>query len=115
MSGTFASFEASGSFTDRGTEGIAAWWNMPSASGKESHLTVLPLRPPGPPRLHQEVEVGDAPLNERHPGMAEEVLNVHPPPGGEVVDDNDVVILRQGIREVGADEAGAAGDDVTHE
>jgi hypothetical protein len=33
---TFASFEASGSFTDRGTEGMAAWWKMPSAPGKVS-------------------------------------------------------------------------------
>ncbi|MFA5614028.1 MAG: hypothetical protein WC993_06115 [Methanoculleus sp.] len=31
---TFASFEASGSFTDRGTEGMAA--KMPSAPGKVS-------------------------------------------------------------------------------
>ncbi len=31
---TFASFEARGSFTDRGTEGIAAW--IPSAPGKGS-------------------------------------------------------------------------------
>ncbi|KAF5048438.1 hypothetical protein DSECCO2_450070 [anaerobic digester metagenome] len=44
--------------------------------------------------LHQEVEVGDAPLDERHPGVIEEVLDVHPPPGGEVVDDDDVVVLR---------------------
>ena len=27
------------------TDGIAAWWGIPSAPGKESHLTVLPLRP----------------------------------------------------------------------
>ena len=65
---------------------------MPSAPGKESHLTVLPLRPPGPSRLHQEVGIGDAPLDERHPGVVEEVLDVLPPPGGEVVDDDDVVI-----------------------
>jgi|BioPla2DNA2_1021312.scaffolds.fasta_scaffold46073_3 hypothetical protein len=28
---TFTLFEASGSFTDRGTEGMAAWWKMPVA------------------------------------------------------------------------------------
>ena len=44
-------------------------------------------------RIHKEVEVRDAPLDERHPGMAEEVLDVFPPPGGEVVDDDDVVVL----------------------
>jgi hypothetical protein len=33
---TFASFEARGFFTDRGTEGMAAWWKMPSAPGKVS-------------------------------------------------------------------------------
>jgi len=43
--------------------------------------------------LHQEVEVGDAPLDEGHPGVVEEVLDVHPPAGGEVVDDDDVVVL----------------------
>ena len=55
---------------------------------------MLPLRPLGPPRLHQEVEVGDAALDERHPGVVEEVLDVHPAwHGGEVVDDDDVVVL----------------------
>ena len=44
--------------------------------------------------LHEQVEVGDAPLDEVHPGMIEEVLDVHPPAGGEVVDDHDVVVLR---------------------
>jgi hypothetical protein len=45
-------------------------------------------------RLHQEVEDGDAPLDERHPGMVEEVLDVHPAwRGREVVDDDDVVML----------------------
>ena len=44
--------------------------------------------------LHQEVEVGDAPLEERHPGVIQEVLEVHPPPGGKVIDDDDVVVLR---------------------
>ena len=58
---TFASFEASGSFTDRGTEGIAAEDAVRAGEG-----------------LHEEVEIGDAPLNERHPGVAEEVLDVHP-------------------------------------
>ena len=44
--------------------------------------------------LHQEVEIGDAPLDKRHPGVIQEVLDVFPPPGGEVVDDDDVVVLR---------------------
>ena len=73
---TFASFEARGSFTDRGTEGMAA---EDAVRARE--------------RIHEEVEVGDAPLDERHPGMVEEVLNVPPPAGGEVVDDDDVVVL----------------------
>jgi hypothetical protein len=80
----FASFEAIGSFTDRGTEGIAAWWKMPSAPGK------VPSAGEGP---HQEVEVGDAPLDEGHTGVVGEVRDVLPPPGGEVVDDDDVVVL----------------------
>ncbi len=33
---TFASNEARGFFTDRGTEGMAAWWKMPAAPGKTS-------------------------------------------------------------------------------
>jgi hypothetical protein len=41
---TFASFEARGSFTDRGTEGMAAEDAVRTGEG-----------------LHQEVEVGDAP------------------------------------------------------
>ena len=36
-------------------------------------------------------------------------------PGGEVVDDDDVVMLCQGVGKVRANEAGAAGDDVAHE
>ncbi|KUL00431.1 MAG: hypothetical protein XE11_2458 [Methanomicrobiales archaeon 53_19] len=72
---------------------IAAWWKMPSAPGKESHLTVLPFRPFGPSRIHEQVEVGDAPFDDRHPGVVQEVLDVHPPAGGEVVDDDDVVVL----------------------
>ncbi len=36
-------------------------------------------------------------------------------PGGEVVDDDDSVILCQGVCKVRADEAGPAGDDVAHE
>jgi len=36
-------------------------------------------------------------------------------PGGEVVDDDDVVVLCQGVGKVRADEAGPAGDDVAHE
>jgi hypothetical protein len=43
------------------------------------------------------------------------VLDVHPSPGGEVVDDDNVVVLCQGIYKVRADEAGPAGDDVAHE
>ena len=66
-------------------------------------------------RIHEQVKVRDAPLDERHPGMIEEVLDVFPPPGGEVVDDGDVVILCQGVGKVRADEAGTAGDDVAHE
>ena len=80
---TFASFEASGSFTDRGTEGMAAEDAVRAREG-----------------LHEEVEVGDAPLDERHPGVAEEVLDVFPPAGGEVVDDDDVVVLCQGVCKV---------------
>ena len=53
--------------------------------------------------------------DERHPGMIQEVLDVHPPPGGEVVDDGDVVMLCQGVCKVRADEAGPAGDDVAYE
>jgi hypothetical protein len=66
-------------------------------------------------RIHEQVEVGDAPLDEVHPGMIEEVLDVFPPPGGEVVDYDDVVVLCQRICKVRADEAGPAGDDVAHE
>jgi len=51
--------------------------------------------------LHQEVEIGDAPLDERRPGVVQEVLDVHPPPGGEVVDDEDVVVLCRMRRFVG--------------
>ena len=43
------------------------------------------------------------------------MLDVFPPAGGEVVDDDDVVVLCQGVRKVRADEAGTAGDDVAHE
>jgi hypothetical protein len=43
--------------------------------------------------FHQKVETGDAPLDERHPGVIQEVLDVFPPPGGEVVDDDGVVVL----------------------
>ncbi len=43
------------------------------------------------------------------------MLDGHPPAGGEVVDDDDVVILCQGVGKVRADEAGTAGDDVAHE
>ncbi len=47
--------------------------------------------------------------------MVEEVLDILPAPGGEVVDDDDVVVLCQCLCKVRADEAGAAGDDVAHE
>jgi len=57
---TFASFEASGSFTDRGTEGIAA-----EDAGRAGE------------HIHEQVEVGDARLDERHPGVIEGVLDVH--------------------------------------
>ena len=43
--------------------------------------------------LHEEVEVGDAPLDEVHARVIQEVLDVFPPAGGEVVDDDDVVVL----------------------
>ena len=43
--------------------------------------------------LREQVEVGDAPLDERHPGVVEEVLDLLPPPRGEVVDDDGVVVL----------------------
>jgi hypothetical protein len=52
--------------------------------------------------LHHEVKIGDAPLDERHPGVVQKVLDVFPPPGGEVVDDDDVVVLCQGVRKVRA-------------
>ena len=52
--------------------------------------------------LHEEVEVGDALLDERHPGVVEEGLNVFPTPGGEVVDDDDVVVLCEGVCKVRA-------------
>ena len=61
-------------------------------------------------RIHEEVEVGDAPLDERHAGVILEVLDVFPPAGGEVIDDDDVVVLCQGVRKVRTDEAGPAGD-----
>ena len=72
---TFASNEARGFFTGRGTGG--AGQNAVRAGEG----------------LHQEVKVGDAPLDKRHPGVVQEVLDVFPPPGGEVVDDDDVVVL----------------------
>jgi hypothetical protein len=72
---TFASFEARGSFTDRGTEGMAAWWKMPSAPGKvsirRSRSVMLP----------------------RQTSPGEEVLDLLPPAGHEDVDDDDVVVL----------------------
>ena len=68
---------------------MTAWWKMPAAPGKEaqlaplvlglrsrgtSFLPVLPLRPFGPSRLHQEVEVVDTPLDERHPGWSKNLI-----------------------------------------
>ena len=47
--------------------------------------------------------------------MIQEVLDVFPPAGGEVVDDDDVVVLCQGVCKVRADEAGLAGGDGAHE
>ena len=44
-------------------------------------------------RVHEQVEVGDAPFDERHPGVVQEVPDVFPPAGGEVIDDDDVVVL----------------------
>ena len=55
----FASFEASWPFTDRGTDGMAAEDAVRAGEG-----------------LHQEV--GDAPLDELHPGVIQEVLDLHP-------------------------------------
>jgi hypothetical protein len=43
------------------------------------------------------------------------VLDVFPPPGGEVVNDDDVVVACQRVRKVGTDEPSPAGDDVAHE
>ena len=48
---------------------------------------------PHPGRSPLKIKVGDAPLEEGHPGVIQEVLDVFPPPGGEVVDDDDVVVL----------------------
>jgi len=63
--------------------------------------------------LHEEVEVSDAPpANVTRRGGARSSPGR---PGGEVVDDDDVVVLCQGVCKVGADEAGPAGDDVAHE
>jgi len=54
---------------------------------------VLLLQPCGPSRLQQEVEAGDAPFDERHPGVVEEVLDVRLLAGGEVVDDHEIVVV----------------------
>jgi len=80
---TFASFEA-GSYTDRGTGGAG---QNAIRAGED---------------LHQKVMVGDAPLRKRHPGVVQEVLDVLPPPGREVVDNDDVVVLCQGVCKVRA-------------
>ena len=50
--------------------------------------------------LHRKT--GGAPLGECHPTVVEEVLDVHPLTGGEVVDDDDVVVLREVICKVRA-------------
>ncbi|ABN56145.1 hypothetical protein Memar_0211 [Methanoculleus marisnigri JR1] len=40
---------------------------------------ILPsLRPPGPSRLHEQIEVGDASLDECRPGVVEEMLDSEP-------------------------------------
>ena len=44
-------------------------------------------------RIHEQVKVRDAPLDEVHARVVQETLDVHPPAGGEVVDDDDVVVL----------------------
>ena len=81
---TFASFEARGFFTDRGTDGIAAEDAVRAREG-----------------LHQEVKVGDAPFDEGHPWVVEEVLDVFPAwHGREVIDDDDVVVLCEGVCKV---------------
>jgi len=65
--------------TDRGTDGMAAWWKMPSAprkvSIKRSRSVMLP-----------SMKVTR--------GWLARVLDVHPAwHGREVVDDDDVVVL----------------------
>ena len=60
------------------------------------------------------VAVGDARLVEPRAGR-ERAVEVLAPAGGEVVDDADVVAaLEQGVDEVRADEAGAAGHERAH-
>ena len=55
-----------------------------------------------------------SPLNDLRLGL--EIGGVaFPPAGGEVVDDDDVVVLCERVCKVRADEAGTAGDDVAHE
>ncbi len=60
--------------------------------------------PPGgrcrPRRGSLHRETGDAPLDELHPGVVEEVLDVLAPAGGEVIDDGDVVVLSEGVCKV---------------
>ena len=73
----------------RGTEGMAAWWKMPSAPGEGVATCTSGTRIPfpwnvvpdgapapafGPSRLHQEVEIGDAPLDKRHPGWSKNLI-----------------------------------------
>ena len=59
--------------------------------GRDGRLVEDAVRPGK--GIGEQGEVGDAPLDKRHPGVVEEVLDVHPPTGGEVVDDDDVVVL----------------------
>ena len=67
-------------------------WTPPLTGGNDGRLVEDAVR--ARERIHEQVKVGDAPLDERHPGMVQEVLDVHPPPGGEGVDDDDVAVLR---------------------
>jgi len=67
-------------------------WTPSLAGGSDDRLVEDAVR--ARERIHEEVEVGDAPLDEVHARVVQEVLDVHPAwHGGEVVDDDDVVVL----------------------
>ncbi len=66
-------------------------WTPSLTGGSDGRLVEDPGR--ARERIHEQVEVGDAPLDKRHPGVIQEMLVVLPPAGGEVVDDDDVVVL----------------------